>query len=283
MSAHALFDTQGPRGRATVRIVTMLSVVAAFALAALVYWQLYRTGQLAPSKWRTFIQPGTLRYFADALRNTALAALGAAAIGLPLGLVLALGRLSRRRWLRLPSTAVIELFRAVPVLLVIYVLMFALPAYGIRLSIYAKLVIPIGLCAAAVLAEVFRAGVLAVPRGQTEAGLAVGLREGLVMRIVVFPQALRMVIPALVAQSVVVVKDTAFGYVVSYPELMQSGKVLVANTNDLIQTYLVITLVYVVVNVLISAFAQRLERRMNRARGMGRVSILARVRRTAIQ
>ncbi|WP_108719437.1 amino acid ABC transporter permease [Miniimonas sp. S16] len=283
MSAHALFDTQGPRGRATVRIVTMLSVVAAFALAALVYWQLYRTGQLAPSKWRTFTQPGTLRYFADALRNTALAALGAAAIGLPLGLVLALGRLSRRRWLRLPSTAVIELFRAVPVLLVIYVFMFALPAYGIRLSIYAKLVIPIGLCAAAVLAEVFRAGVLAVPRGQTEAGLAVGLREGLVMRIVVFPQALRMVIPALVAQSVVVVKDTAFGYVVSYPELMQSGKVLVANTNDLIQTYLVITLVYVVVNVLISAFAQRLERRMNRARGMGRVSILARVRRTAIQ
>ncbi|WP_313558454.1 amino acid ABC transporter permease [Miniimonas arenae] len=283
MSAHALFDTQGPRGRATVRIVTMLSVVAAFALAALVYWQLYRTGQLAPSKWRTFTQPGTLRYFADALRNTALAALGAAAIGLPLGLVLALGRLSRRRWLRLPSTAVIELFRAVPVLLVIYVFMFALPAYGIRLSIYAKLVIPIGLCAAAVLAEVFRAGVLAVPRGQTEAGLAVGLREGLVMRIVVFPQALRMVVPALVAQSVVVVKDTAFGYVVSYPELMQSGKVLVANTNDLIQTYLVITLVYVVVNVLISAFAQRLERRMNRARGMGRVSILARVRRTAIQ
>lgn len=282
MSAHALFDAQGPRGRAIVRILTALSVLLVAGLAALVYWQLYRTGQLAPSKWEELLRPSTVRYFGRALGNTALAALGAGAIGLPLGLVLALGRISRRWWLRWPATAVIELFRAVPVLLVIYVFMFALPHYGITLSMYAKLVIPIGLCAGAVLAEVFRAGVLAVPRGQTEAGLAVGLRDGVVMRLVVFPQALRMVVPALVAQAVVVVKDTAFGYVVSYPELMQSGRVLVANTNDLVQTYLVVTIVYVVVNVLISAFAQWLESRMNGRRGAGRISLLARARRSAL-
>ncbi|PFG20770.1 amino acid ABC transporter permease [Serinibacter salmoneus] len=282
MSAHALFDAQGPRGRATVRVITVASVLALLGVAALVYWQLYRTGQLAPSKWLTFTEPGTIRYLLTGLGNTALAALGAGAIGLPLGLVLALGRLSRRRWLSWPATAVIEVLRAVPVLLLIYIFMFALPQYGINLSTYGKLVVPIGLGAAAVMAEVFRAGVLAVPRGQTEAGLAVGLPDGVTMRLVVFPQALRIVIPALVAQAVVVVKDTAFGYVVSYPELMQSGRVLVANTNDLVQTYLVITVVYVLVNMVISALAQRMEARMNASRGLGRISLLGRARRSTL-
>lgn len=89
-------------------------------------------------------------------------------------------------------------------------------------------------------------------------------------------------IPALVAQAVVVVKDTAFGYVVSYPELMQSGRVLVANTNDLVQTYLVITVVYVLVNMVISALAQRMEARMNASRGLGRISLLGRARRSTL-
>ena len=278
MSAHALFDTAGPRAQRTVRVVTVLSIALIAALGGLVYWQLYRTGQLAPSKWRTFVEPGTLFYFGRALRGTALAALGSAAIAVPLGLLLAFGRLSRHRALRWPSTAVIEFFRAVPVLLIIYVFMFALPQYGINPSTFWKLVVPIGLCAAAVLAEVFRAGVLAIPRGQTEAGYAIGLPEGRALRIVVFPQALRLVVPSLVAQAVVVVKDTAFGYVVSYPELMQSGKVLVANTGDLVQTYFVITVIYVLVNLSISAVAQRLEKRLNGRQG-ATIALLPRLRR----
>ncbi|MDN5559509.1 MAG: amino acid ABC transporter permease [Ruaniaceae bacterium] len=262
-SAHAIFDAPGPRGRRITRVVTLFSIVFVLGMGALVIWQLARTGQLAADKWTTFTEPAILRYLGNALKNTAFAALGAAAIGLPLGAVLALGRLSRRAILRWPATVVIETLRAVPVLLVIYVFMFALPQYGISLSIYAKLAIPIGLCAAAVMAEVFRAGVLAVPKGQTEAALAVGMRSRAVMMFVVFPQAIRIVIPALVAQAVVVVKDTAFGYVVSYPELMQAGRVLVANTSDLIQTYFVITVVYVLVNMAISWLAHRLERRMS--------------------
>lgn len=267
MSAHAIFDASGPRGRRITRIVTVLSVLFVISIGALVIWQLWRTGQLAAAKWDTFINPGIVTYLGNALKNTGLAALGAAAIGLPLGLILALGRLSKLKILKWPATAIIEMFRAVPVLLVIYVFMFALPQYDIDLSIYAKLAIPIGLCAAAVMAEVFRAGVLAVPKGQTEAALALGMRETAVMMFVVFPQALRMIIPALLAQAVVVVKDTAFGYVVSYPELMQAGRVLVANTSDLIQTYFVITVIYVLVNMAISWAAQRLERRMSGSKG----------------
>src|SRR5699024_4976078 len=159
-------------------------------------------------------------------------------------------------------------------LLIIYVFMFALPAYGINASRFWQLVLPISLCASAVIAEVFRAGVLALPRGQTEAGLSIGLTPGQTFRSIVLPQALRIVIPALVAQAVIVVKDTAFGYVVSYAELLQSGRVLIANTGDLVQTYLLVTVVYILVNVLISWGARALDRRMGRT-GASTVSLAA--------
>ncbi|MEZ5090192.1 MAG: amino acid ABC transporter permease [Micropruina sp.] len=252
---HALFDTAGPKARARVRIFTVISVIALLTVLGLAYRQLYLSGTLAPSKWLPFTQPGIQAFFGNALARTALAALGAAAIAVPLGLVLALGRLSPVALLRWPATAFIEFFRAIPVLLVIYAFMFALPAYGINPSEYLKLVIPVGLCTSAVIAEVFRAGVLSLPRGQVEAGLATGLTPGQTFRLVVFPQALRVVIPALVAQAVIVVKDTAFGYVVSYPELQQSARVLVANTRNLVQTYFVVTVIYILINLLISRAA----------------------------
>src|SRR5699024_8250155 len=137
-----------------------------------------------------------------------------------------------------------------------------------------KMVIPITLCAAATLAEVIRAGVLALPRGQTEAGLSIGLTYGQTFRSLVLPQPLRIVIPALVAQAVIVVKDTAFGYVVSYAALLQSGRVLIANTGYLVQTYLVVTIIYILVNVLISWGARALDRRMGRTGARG-VSLAA--------
>lgn len=274
MNAHAMFDTAGPRAQRWIRIITVLSVLLLAGLFALAYYQFYASGALAPSKWRTFTEPGTMRYLGTALKNTMLAAGVAGAAALPLGLLLALGRLSTLLPLRWLCTGIIELFRAVPVLLIIYVFMFALPAYGIETSTFAKLVIPITLCAAATLAEVFRAGVLALPRGQTEAGLSVGLTDGQTFRTIVLPQALRIVIPALVAQAVIVVKDTAFGYVVSYAELLQSGRVLIANTGDLVQTYLVVTIVYILVNVLISWGARALDRRMGR-KGAGSISLAA--------
>ena len=275
MDAHAMFDTAGPRAQRWIRILTVLSLLGILGLFALAYYRFYASGALAPSKWLTFTEPGTIRYLGTALKNTLLASAASGAMALPLGLLLALGRLSKKiaplRWL---CTGIIELFRAIPVLLVIYVFMFALPTYGIETSTFIKLVIPITLCAAATMAEVFRAGVLALPRGQTEAGLSIGLTDAQTFRIVVLPQALRIVVPALVAQAVIVVKDTAFGYVVSYAELLQSGRVLIANTGDLVQTYLVVTVIYILVNVLISWGARTLDRRMGRT-GARRVSLAA--------
>ena len=271
-----MFDTAGPRAKRWIRILTVVSIIVILAVLALAYYQFYASGALAPSKWLTFTNGPTITYFIGALGKTLLAAATAGVIALPLGLLLALGRLSRHVILRWPSIAVIEVFRAVPVLLIIYVFMFALPAYGLNVDTFWKLVLPIGLCAGAVIAEVFRAGVLALPRGQNEAGLAIGLTGGKSFRLVVFPQALRIVIPSLVAQLTIVVKDSAFGYVVSYPELLQSGRVLIANTGDLVQTYIVVTVIYILVNMLISAGARVLEKRLSRRAGRPVLSLGAR-------
>ena len=165
------------------------------------------------------------------------------------------------RWL---STGYIELFRSIPLLLLIYAFLLALPRFGINLPILWKLVVPIILVNVAVLAEVYRAGILSVDRGQFEAAAALGLPNGVAMRAVILPQAIRYVVPSLVTQLVALLKDSTLGYVVSYPELMKQATNLTSYTHLLVQTYLVVALIYVVVNLLLSRFAEWLERRMGR-------------------
>ncbi|MDJ0354680.1 amino acid ABC transporter permease [Paenarthrobacter sp. PH39-S1] len=261
-----LFDAVGPKARRRVMILTIVSILVTLGLLILAYAQFYQSGQLAPSKWAEFKQSSTWRYLLKAFGNTALAALGAGAIALPLGLFLALGRLADAKLVRWPCTAVIELLRSVPLLLIIYIFVSALPPYGINPDVFWKLVIPIGLCSGATIAEVFRAGILALPKGQTEAAIAVGLTPAQAFRLVVFPQSVRIVLPALIAQVVILLKDTTLGYVVSYGELQQSGKVLVASTGHLVQTYLIITIVYIGMNIVISNAASAIDRRMSRRR-----------------
>ena len=260
---HALFDVAGPRARRRIRVLTVVSLIVIAALLALAVWRFAQAGQLAGDRWAEFTQWPYLNFLLLGLANTANAALAAAAIAIPTGVVFALGRLSTIRPIKWVSVAYIEFFRSVPLLLIIYMFVFALPDYGLNPSVYWKLVLPISLCASAVLAEIFRAGILAVPGGQKEAGLAIGLTDRAAMLLIVLPQGVRIVVPSLVAQLVVVVKDTALGFVVSFPELMKSGNNLTAYTNHLIQTYLVIAVIYVVTNMLIAQFARWLEARMS--------------------
>ncbi len=269
-ASRVLFDEPGPRGRARIRLFTVLGLVLVAALVALALYQFARSGQLGRSRWLPFVQAAYIRFLAQGLLGTLVATVIAAALSFPLGVVLALGRLSRVRALRWASTAYIELFRGVPLLLLIYAFLLALPRYGINLPLLWKLVVPIVLVNVAVLAEIFRAGVNAVDRGQFEAGAAVGLREGTVMRAVILPQAVRLVIPSLVTQLVALLKDSTLGYVVSYPELMKQGNNLTVYTHLLVQTYLIVALIYVVVNVALSRLASWLESRTGaRARPTG--------------
>lgn len=259
-----LFDAPGPRARRRIRVFTVLSSAAIVAVLAYALYIFGVNGQLKPEKWEALGQWPIIRYLLGGLGDTMLAAAAAAAIALPLGAVLALARLSDNRPIRWIGTAIIEFFRSIPLLLLIYIFFIALPRYGVNPELYWKLVIPIGLCSGATIAEVFRAGVLALPKGQTEAALAIGMTKGKIYRNVIFPQAIRLVMPSLLAQVVILIKDTTLGYVVSYSELQFSAKVLVANTGYLIQTYLTVTVVFILVNLAIARTADLWSKRQRR-------------------
>jgi glutamate transport system permease protein len=264
MTGHrVLFDQPGPRARARIRVLTILGLALLAGLLALALWQFGRSGQLDRSRWAPFLQLGYIQFLADGFVGTIIATALAAVLSFPLGTVLALSRLSKARTLRWVATAYIELFRGVPLLLLIYAFLLALPRFGINLPILWKLVVPIVLVNTAVLAEIFRAGVKAVDRGQFEAAVAVGMREGTAMRVVILPQAIRLVAPTLVTQLVALLKDSTLGYVVSYPELMKQGNNLTVYTHLLVQTYLIVALIYVIVSLALSQLAVWLERRMN--------------------
>ncbi|MEV0345958.1 amino acid ABC transporter permease [Nonomuraea sp. NPDC050680] len=261
----ALFDEPGPRARRRIRIATVAGTLAALALLALAVRQFAANGQLDAARWQPYATWPMWRYLLTGLWSTALAAVVSAALAMALGLVLALGRLSRHRFLRVPAAGYVEVVRTIPALLLVYVVLFALPKYGLDLPLFWKLVVPLSVSNAAAFAEIFRAGIRSIERGQGEAGLAVGLTHGQTMRLIVLPQAARRVLPSIVSQSVGLLKDTALGFVVSYAELLYSGKVLAAYNGYLIQTYLVVALVYLVVNASLSKLARTLEARRRAA------------------
>ena len=251
----ALYEQPGPKTRRKMLVGTALSLAA---LAALVAWILYRfwvTGQLAPKYWELFSWRTTWRYLFAGLEGTFSVALTAAVLSLALGMVLMLGRISHIRPLSAACAVLTNILRGVPSLLFIYFFFFAMPNLGVKMPAFWMLCLPVTLAASGVLAEVFRAGVNAVPRGQTEAGLSIGLSPWKVKAKIVLPQAVRLVIPSLISQLVVVVKDTALAYVVSYPDLMQNAQVLRTNYDALVSTYLVVALIYIVINYLINKLA----------------------------
>lgn len=268
-ATRVLFDEPGPRGRRMIVVWSVAVALLVVALIALAVWQFYNNDQLDPAKWQTFSDPTTLKFLASGLKGTFLTTAVAALVSFPLALLLALGRLSHRPVLARVSAGWIEFFRSVPMLLVVYFFLLALPQWKIGgtsmdLPVFWMLVVPMILVSSASTAEIFRAGIRAVDKGQGEAAASLGMTDGLAMRLVILPQAFRLVLPNLLTQLVSLLKDSTLGYVVSYPELMQQGRVLTAFTHYMIQTYLVVALVYVVINFLLTQLAQRLQARMTR-------------------
>ena len=257
----ALYEAPGPRTRRKVAIGTAVSAVAVAALLGLVVNQFYVTGQLASRYWSFFLEWTTWRFLLQGLVGTVEVALTAGVIALVLGLLLMLGRTSGVGPLQALCRVVTDFFRGVPSLLLIYFFFLVVPQYGIKMPSFWMLTLPVALAASGVLAEVFRAGVNAVPKGQVEAALSIGLSKAQTMRRIVLPQAIRYVIPSLIAQLVVVVKDTTVAYVVSYPDLMQNARVLITSHDSLVSIYLVIAVVYVLINFAINQLAAVVSRR----------------------
>lgn len=265
-----LFDPPGPRGRRRIAVASTASLVGLAALVWAVIHQFAAHGQLHADQWRIFGQWPVIHYLLTALWATVRVTLVSGAIALPLGALLALARLSRTPLLRRPAAAYVEVLRAVPLLLLIYAFLLGLPDLGLRVPLFWQLVWPIVFTNAAVFAEIFRSGVRALPRGQTEAAHALGLSHWTAMRLVVLPQAVRLTAPALISQTVRLLKDSTLGYVVSFLELLNAAKVLGEYDHTVVQAYLVVALVYVVVNTVLAATAGWVERRMGGPASAGR-------------
>ena len=266
MTTPVLYDVQGPKARRRVLAASVVGALVLLGLLAVAARRLAQNEQFEYEKYSPFLEePELYERLFEALQNTLIAAAYALVLALALGVVLAFGRLSHRAFIRLPAIAVVEFFRGVPLLLLIFFFFLAFPlAFGIELPALWSLVLGLTLYNGAVIAEIIRAGVLSIPKGQTEASLAMGMSRGQTLRLVLLPQAIRVMLPALVSQLVVLLKDTSLGFVIGYGELLRTGGFLVQVLNNPIQLYLLIALIYIAINSCLSLLAGWLERRQRR-------------------
>jgi glutamate transport system permease protein len=226
-------------------------------------------GSFDPELWRVLTEGAVQRLIGRGLVATLRAAVVAMVLAMAVGAVLAVGRLSRRAWVARLAGAWVELFRGLPLLLLILFLFLALPAVGITISVFWALVAGLTLYNGAVIGEIFRAGILSLPRGQTEAAYAIGLRRGQTLRLILVPQAVRRMLPALISQLVTLLKDTSLGFVIGYAELLRNGRTAVEFLGGRysIPIYTAIAVVYIVVNASLSLLARWLDRRTRRRFG----------------
>jgi len=261
MTASVLFDAPGPRTRARHRIYTVLGVLVLVGVVAAVVWRLYDRGQLSYELWEPFVTPEYVKALAEGLLKTLQMAASSIVLAVVFGVAFGIGKLSDHAWLRRPCWLVVEFFRAVPVLLM---MIFVFYAYGVGeggIGSYWSVVIALTVYNGAVLAEIFRAGINAVPRGQAEAAYAIGMRKSQVMNIVLLPQAVKIMLPSIISQCVVALKDTSLGFAIGAPGLTYVGKQIYGEFQNQVQAALVVTAIYVVVNLILTAVATWVQRK----------------------
>jgi glutamate transport system permease protein len=259
------------------RIFTVLGALALVALLAFVVYRLDAKGQLDPKIWNIFNNAGVRTNIRDGVLTTLKVFAVAGALSLVLGLLLAVARLSEHRPVRWFATGFIELFRAVPLLITIYALWVVFLTYKNDLgtvgdnTAFWGLVIGLSVYNGSVQAEVFRAGINAVPRGQVEAAYALGLRKYQVMTTLLLPQAVRSMLPTMISQLVVTLKDTSLGYVITYTELLfatrtMASNIIVNGENPFTAVVIVSGAIYIAMCLALSSLATWIERRGRRTK-----------------
>lgn len=269
-----LFDAPGPRTRARYRVIAIVSGLAFLLALAWALSRFYQKGNLDPAKWLPFLTADVwVNYLIPGLVNTIKAALISMVLASIFGVVFGIGRLSHVRIIRWVSTVVVEFFRSVPVLVMMF-FTFYWVAYNTNLpsQLFSLIAVVTGLTLynGSVVAELIRSGVGSLPKGQTEAGLSIGLTNGQTLRTILLPQAITAMLPALVGQLVVVLKDTALGQIVTYPELLNTYQQIGSYKSNPVPALIVIAAMFVTINYLLTVAALRLEARL---RSRGRATI----------
>ncbi|MFD8639940.1 amino acid ABC transporter permease [Streptomyces zaomyceticus] len=259
----ALYDIPGPHARRRHLLYGLASTVVLLALLGWILYLLFDNDQFTSTKWSPFLYEGIQELLLEGLGNTLKAFAYASVLSLALGAVLATGRLSEHRVPRWISTVLVEFFRAMPVLVMIFFIFVALKVQALP-----ALVAGLTLYNGSVLAEVFRTGIRSVARGQGEAAYALGMRKTQVMTYVLAPQAVRAMLPTIISQLVVALKDTSLGYLITYEEFLHAGKLIASNLDyDLpfIPVVMVISPIYIGMCMLLSWFATWVARRERRS------------------
>ncbi|MBT2396809.1 amino acid ABC transporter permease [Streptomyces sp. ISL-100] len=277
MSSSVLYDAPGPNARVRNRIYSVVGSLLVLGLIGFSVYRLADRGYFAPEMWNIFNNAGVRASIRDGILSTLQVFVVAAVLSLVLGVVLAVARLSEHRPVSALAAGFIELFRAVPLLITIYAMWVLFLSYKENLgfigesSAYWALVIGLTVYNACVQAEVLRAGVNAVPKGQVEAAYALGLRKSQVMTMLLLPQAVRSMLPTIISQLVVTLKDTSLGYIITYAELLYAARtmannIIVNDDNPYVPVVIVVGAIYVTMCLALSSLATWIEKRGRRAK-----------------
>lgn len=285
--ASVLFDAPGPQARRRSLIFSLVGAAVVIALLVLAALRLVDRRQFAGDLWSPLLNPGDKDFPAVwqligmGLWNTVRAAAVAIVLSLIIGTVIAVLRLSLGRAGRVPVVALIELLRGLPVVITILLVYTLVTSYNVDLSFLPGgrglwiLVIGLTLYNCVIIAEIVRAGVVSLPRGQREAALAIGMTNQATLRTILLPQAFRVMLPSLISQLIVVLKDTSLiALIGGYIELLKQGQLLIQNLNNPVQVYVVVAVIYILINYGLSKFAEYLQRRSSRAGASGSVAIV---------
>jgi glutamate transport system permease protein len=268
MSA-VLTDIPGPKARIRYAAYGVVGTVVLLGLIGFVLYRLIATGQFDGNLWDwvqyTTIQEDILGALLETVKAFALGAV----LALAFGATLAVGKLSDHKWISIPANAVVELFRAIPLLILMYIFFFGLNSVGISVTPYFAVVFSLMLYNGSVLAEVFRAGILSIPHGQSEAAYALGMRKTQVMVQILLPQALRAMLPTIVSQLVVLLKDTALGSLILFQELLYYFRFVGSQGQfhrPIVPAAIILAILYIGLCLLLSALARYLEKRNRRSK-----------------
>lgn len=276
MSA-VLFDAPGPRTRRRLLVINIVGTLVVLGILGWVVWALAGRGQLTAQKWGPFLTASPwVDYILPGLWATVRAAALAVITSNVFGLLFGIGRLSGNVVIRGISGVIVEFFRAVPVLVMMIFFYFFFSLGGFvdpAAAPYWGVVAGLTLYNGSVIAELVRSGVLNLPRGQTEAGLSIGLSEGQTLRLVLLPQALVAMMPSMISQLVVILKDTALGYLITYSELLRMSRLVGTSFQNLVPSLLVAAAIFILINYALTTMAEALARRLS-TRTAGAVVVL---------
>lgn len=276
MSAQqVLFDAPGPKAVVRYRLMAVLGVVVLGAILGWIVWRMWERDQLTAAKWSPFLAASTWQnYYIPGFWDTLRAALAAILLSMVFGLGLAMGRMSDIAPIRWATTVFVEFFRAVPVLIMMIFSFYYLSVNSPTTSgwnPFFGVIIGLTLYNSSVICEIIRSGVSSLPNGQREAGLSIGLSGPQTRRMILVPQALTSMLPSLVSQLIVILKDTALGYIILYPELLTRARQLGSFEANVLPAYLVAAALFIVINYGLSKVAEAVENRQRRkAAGAGK-------------